>query len=145
MTTIESDLRILKMFWMGKTYQIKVGGAKLNDKQDIEKTYATDSHKPNRITFGKMEYSLDLSDVQSHRWLFVNIRERQQTSNFKYKDGVSYPNITTYKYNNKGQLVTDFAVKGCFVSELTEEDVGLFDVKMDVMNRAYRDSKNKVY
>lgn len=145
MTTVESDLRIIKMFWMGQTYQIKVGGAKLNDKQDIEKTYATDSHKPNRISFGKMEFSLDLSDVQSHRWLFIWIRERQQISNFKYKESVSYPNITAYKYNNKGKLVTDFSVKGCFVTEITEEDVGLFDVKLDVMNRAYRGSDNKLY
>lgn len=141
MATVESDLRIVKMFWGGKTYQIKVGGAKLSDKQDIEKTYSTDSHQPNKITFGKCEYSLDLSDVQSHRYLFIWIRERQKTGNFAN----GFPNITTYKYNSKGQLTTDYSLKGCFVTEISEEDVGLFDVKLDVMNRAYRDSKNSVY
>ena len=140
MVTVESDLRILKLFWEGKTYQIKVGKAKLSDKQDIEKTYATDSHDPNKITFGKMEYSLDLSDCQSHRWIFVWIRERQRTGNFPN----GFPNITTYKYDN-GKLVTDYSLRGCFVEEISEEETGKYDVKLDVMSRAYRDSQNKVY
>ena len=141
MVTVGSDLRIVKLFWNKKTYQIKVEKAKLTDKQDMEKTYSTDSHKPNKITFGKKEYSLDLSGCQSHRWLFIWIRERQETGNF---EKVGFPNITTYKYEN-GKLVTDYALKGCFVEEISEEETGKYDVKLEVMNRAYRDSKNKLY
>lgn len=141
MVTVGSDLKIVKLFWNKKTYQIKVEKAKLTDKQDIEKTYSTDSHKPNKITFGKMEFSLDLSGCQSHRSLFVQIRERQEKANFA---NVGLPNITTYKYEN-GKLKTDYSLRGCFVEEISEEEAGKYDVKLDVMNRAYRDAKNKIY
>ena len=83
MVTVQSDLKIIKIFWEGKTYQIKAEKVKYSDKQSIETTYASDSHSPNTITFGKCEYSIDLSGCQSHRWLFTWIRERQQNGNFK--------------------------------------------------------------
>lgn len=138
MVTVKSDLEIIKVFWEGQTYQIKAEKIKYTDKQDIESTHACDSHDPNTITFGKCTYSIDLSGVQSHRWLFIWMRERQRTGNFK-----NYPQISTYKYE-AGKVVNDCRFTGCFVEEMSGENNEPFDVKMVAMSRVYRDSQNRV-
>lgn len=137
MAAIVNDLTIIKIHWEGKTYQIKAEKVKDNDKQTIDTTYASDSHDPQQIHFGKCEYSIDLSGVQSHRWLFAWIRERQRTGYFKMQ-----PHLAIYKYDN-GSVKLDRYYRGVFVEEISEENKDPFDVKLVAMSRDYRDSKNK--
>jgi len=136
MVAIKSDLTIIKVYWEGKTYQIKAENVKDTDKQDIEMTYASDSHDANWATFGKCEYSLELSGCQSHRWLFNWIRERQIKGYFK-----TYPRISTYRYDNS-VVKLDKAYRFCFVEEISGEGQEPFDVKIVAMKRTYRDGNN---
>ena len=61
MATIVNDLCVIKVFWEGNTWTIKAEKAKWTDKQSIETTYASDSHDPAQVHFGKCEYSIDLN------------------------------------------------------------------------------------
>lgn len=141
MVTIKSDLEIIKMYWNGKTYQIKAEEIKDTDKQDIEMTYASDSHDPNEVTFGKCEYSIDLSGVQSHRYLFLHIREKQKARS----DFASLPNLTTFKYAADGKVVVDKVFRAVFVEEISGTNNEPFDVKLKAVTRVYRDAKNELY
>lgn len=135
MTTIRTDLTIIKIKWYKSTYIIKAEGIKDSDKQDIEKTYATDSHEPNYVTFGKTEFSIDLNGVQSHRWLFEKIRETQTTGKF----AGYYPSLSTFKYDDKtGKPKTDKYYAQVFVEEISGENQDPFDVKLVPMQRYYR-------
>lgn len=137
--TVKTDLTIIKIKWGEKVYVIKAEGVKDSDKQDIEKTYATDSHDPNYVTFGKCEFSIDLNGVQNFRWLFERIREVQTSGSFAKK----YPALSTYKYNNQGKVVMDKYYADVFVEEISGENQDPFDVKLVPMRRVYRDSKKK--
>lgn len=136
MAEIVSDLCLIKMFWEGNTYVIKAEKPKYTDKQSIETTYACDSHDPQQVHFGKCEYSVDLSGVQSHRWLFTWLRERQRKGLFK-----NQPHLAIYRYE-QGKAKLDSYFKGVFVEELSKETQDPFDVKLVCMSRVYRDSKN---
>lgn len=140
MTEVGNDLEIIKIYWEGKTYQIKAEKVKDSDKQDIEKVYASDSHDANKILFGKCEYSIDLSGVQSHRWLFNWIRERQRNGYFK-----GYPSLSTYYYNTDGKAVVHNVYVGVFVEEISGENQDPFDVKMIALKRNIRNAKNEFY
>ena len=133
-------LTIVRIHWEGNSYQIKVGGVKDPDKQDIDTTYSTDSLEPNRIKFGKKEYNIDLSDVQNYRWLFDWIRERQTSGYFK-----GYPGLTIYKSKN-GKVYPDRVYTGVFVEEISPEDDGdTFDVKLVASHKVVRDANNQFY
>ena len=136
---IKNDLEVIKIAWEGNTYQIKAEKVKYTDKQDIETLYASDSHDANHVIFGKCEYSIDLSGVQSHRWLFNWIRERQKLGYFK-----SPPRVTTYYYAN-GKPKVHNLFQYVFVEEISGENQEPFDVKMVALKRVVRDSKNKLY
>lgn len=139
MVTVKSDLTIVKLFWEGKTYKIKCEEVKYTDKADIEQTYACDDHEPNFISFGKHEYSIDLSGVQNYKKIFTWIYERQNEGYFK-----SYPAISTYRYDNNRKIVVDAAFSKCFIEEISGTNTEPFDVKLIAMHRAYRDSQNKL-
>jgi len=139
MAAIVNDLCIIKIFWEGNTYQVKAEKVKDTDKQSIETTYATDSHDPAQIHFGKCEYSIDLSGCQSHRWLFTWIRERQRIGKF-----VKQPELAVYRYDN-GSVAVDRYYRGVFVEEISEENKDPFDVKLVAMTRVYRNAENKIY
>ena len=138
MASVVSDLTIVKIFWEGKTYPIKVEKVKDSDKQTIDTTYASDSNDPQQVHFGKCEYSIDLSGCQSHKTLFTWIRERQRSGYFK-----GQPHLAIYKYDN-GKVVVDRYYKGVFVEEISKENQDPFDVKLVAMSRMYRDAKNKL-
>ena len=138
MTTIRTDLTLIRMKWNKTTYTIKAEGVKYSDKQDIEKTYATDSHEPNYVTFGKAEYSIDLNGVQNYRWLFERIRERQTDGAF----AGYYPAFMTYKYDDKtGKPKMDTYFAQVFVEEISGENQDPFDVKLVPIQRYYRNSE----
>ena len=141
MVTIRSDLTLIKLAWKGSTFIIKAEKVKDTTKQDIEKTYACDSHDPNYITFGKCEYSVDLSGVQSHRWVFERILETQEDGSFNG----NYPRIAIYKYDAKGKASTDKYYIYCFVEEISGENQDPYDVKLVSMQRVLRNSKNELY
>lgn len=138
MAGIVNDLSVIKIFWEGNTYTIKAEKAKYTDKQSIETTYASDSHDPQQIHFGKCEYSIDLSGCQNYRTLFTWIRERQRSGYFK-----GQPHLAIYRYDN-GKVVQDSYFKGVFVEEISKENQDPFDVKLVAMSRMYRDAKNKL-
>lgn len=136
MAAIVNDLCVIKVFWEGNTWTIKAEKAKWTDKQSIETTYASDSHDPAQVHFGKCEYSIDLSGVQSSKNLFTWIRERQRRGYF-----VTQPHLAIYRYDN-GKIAQDSYFKGVFVEEISKENQDPFDVKLVAMARLYRDGKN---
>lgn len=138
MAEIVNDLSVIKIFWENKTYTIKAEKAKYTDKQSIETTYASDSHDPQQIHFGKCEYSIDLSGCQNNRTLFTWIRERQRSGYFQ-----GQPHLAIYRYDN-GTVVQDSYFKGVFVEEISKENQDPYDVKLVAMSRMYRDAKNKL-
>lgn len=147
MTTVKTDLTLVQIKWgkdskkKDKVYTIKCESVKDTDKQDIEKVYACDSHEANYITFGKTEYSIDLSGVQSHRWLFQRMRERQTQGAFNY----TYPTLVTFKYNEKGQPKIDNYYMHVFVEEMSGENQDPFDVKLIAMKRLYTDKNGNYF
>jgi hypothetical protein len=138
---METQVNLVKVSinWEGKSYMVKVGSVKDPDKMSIDKVYATDDLEPNIVQFGQKEYSIDLGEVQSHRWLFEWIMERQFADNFK-----SYPGCIIYR-KKKGKWLVDRAYKGVFVEEISPEDNGPFDVKLVPMNKVYKDGTGKWY
>ena len=138
MASIVSDLCVIKMFWEGNTYTLKAEKVKWSDKQTIETTYASDSHDPQQVHFGKCEYSIDLTGCQSHRILFSWIRERQRRGYFK-----GQPHLSIYRYDN-GKLVQDSYFKGVYIEEISKENQDPFDVKLVAMTRVYRNNKNNL-
>ncbi len=141
MVTIKTDLTLIKLAWRSKTYIIKAEKVKDTVKHDMEKTYACDSHDPNYLTFGKCEYSIDLSGVQSHRTLFEQIQEAQVDGSFNG----NYPRIAVYKYDKTGKASTDKYYIYCFVEEISGENQDPYDVKLVSMRRVLRNSKNELY
>lgn len=136
MVTVRTDLTIIKIKWNDNTYTIKAESVKDTDKQDIEKVYACDSHEANYVTFGKVEFSIDISGAQDRRWLFERMRERQTQGAFNY----NYPILMTYKYDAKGKVIMDKYYSQVFCEEISGEGQDPFDVKLVAMKRSYRNS-----
>ena len=141
MTTVRTYLTIIQIKWAGKKYNVKCESIKDTDKQDIEKVYASDSHQANYVTFGKTEYSIDLSGVQSYRWLFERMREVQNSGGFAYQ----FPQLVIFKYNDTGKVVVDKYYSEVFCEEISGENQDPFDVKLVAMKRAYTDNKGNYF
>lgn len=138
MVTVSNDLTVIKVYWENKGYQVKFEDVEYTDKQSIDTTFSSDSKEPNRVIFGKMEYSLDLSGGQSHRWLFEWIRERQKSGIFK-----NYPGVTTYKYV-KGKSYPDKIFTKVFVEEIKQKNQEGYDVKLIPLATQYRDGDSRL-
>lgn len=136
MATVNIDLTIIKMFVDNKTYTIKAEEIKTEDKQSIEKYKASDSHDPYAISFGECEYSIDLSSVApEHKQFFTALRERQR------KGANLLPYVATYEYVNGYLKLLEF-YKKVYITDISRTKNEPFDVKMEALERVYRDAKN---
>jgi len=137
MAVVNTDLTIIKIFWESKTYTVRAEEVKTEDKQSVEKYKASDSHDPYAIAFGECEYSVDLSGVApEHKTLFTWIRERQRKGVFK-----GLPQVATYEYEN-GVLKTLEHYKNVYITDISRTKNEPFDVKMEALERVYRNAKN---
>lgn len=138
-TGSKSDLTIIKIYWEGKTYQIYAEEVKEEDKQENEKYFTSDSHDAKYISFGKCEYSIDLSGIlPDHKKFFNWIRERQRSGVFK-----SMPTMATYEYV-EGKVTKMSSYKQVYVEDISRTGSEPFDVKLGALQKVYRDAKNKL-
>lgn len=140
MATINSDLTFIKIFLEGKTYSIKAEEIKTEDKQTVEKYEACDDHDPYAIAFGKCEYSIDLSGVApEHKRLFTWIREKQKSGYFPK----GLPILQTFEYENQ-KFTQMESYKNVYITDITRTKNEPFDVKMEALNRVYRNDKGLI-
>lgn len=133
------ELTIVKLFWEGKTSQIYCDEVSDEDKQSTEKIYTSDSNDAKKVIFGKCEYSIDLKGVlPQHKKLFNWIRERQRKGVFK-----ALPSIGIYEYVD-GKVTQISGYQYVYVTDISRTKAEPFDVKLEALKKAYRNSKNEL-
>ena len=139
MAVINNDLTIIQIAFEGKCYTIRAEEIKTEDKQSVEKYESCDSHDPYAISFGKCEYSIDLSGVApEHKKFFMWIRNKQRTG--KFPKGL--PLIQTIEYEN-GFTVQMEQYRNVYITDISRTKNEPFDVKMEALNRTYINAKGE--
>lgn len=140
MATINNDLTFIQIALEGKCHTIRAEEIKTEDKQSVEKYEACDSHDPYAISFGKCEYSIDLSGVApEHKRFFVWLRDKQRKGKFP----TGLPVLQTIEYEN-GVLTQMEQYRNVYITDISRTKNEPFDVKMEALNRTYINAKGEL-